>query len=256
MPSRLEVDLLTGRVADDPVLDVALATVLLEEVAAGQRRPVLRMYRPLPTLGFGRRDTFLAGFPRAATMAREHGYAPVVRGPGGRAAAYHEGCLVIEEIMPSDDALPGIEDRFAEDAERQARTLRGLGIDARVGEVPGEYCPGRFSVSAGGRTKLIGAAQRTVRGGWLIGVVVVVENAAPLRDVLERVYAALELEWNPATVGAVADEAPTHRIDDVERALLESYAQRYDLQPAAVKPDSLSAARQRTHRHSVPDGGA
>jgi lipoate-protein ligase A len=247
-----DAELLEGGVGRDPALEVALAAVLLDAVARGERGPLLRCYRPPPTVAFGRRDTFLAGFTAAASAARDHGFVPVIRAPGGRAAAYDEGCLVLDEIMPARDSLTGIQDRFAREAERQARALRRLGIDARVGEVPGEYCPGAFTVNARGSKKLIGAAQRAVPGGWLLSTVVVVEGAARVRSVLEGVYDALELEWNPATVGAVSEEAPGVSIEDVEHALLSAYAERYRLLPATIPPDALAASLERVARHQVP----
>jgi lipoate-protein ligase A len=251
MTPLLDVELLEGRAGHEPALEVALAPVLLDAVARGERGPVLRCYRPPPTVAFGRRDTFLAGFASAAGAAREHGFVPVIRAPGGRAAAYDEGCLVLDEIMPAKDSVTGIQDRFALEAERQAEALRCLGIDARVGEVPGEYCPGPFTVNAGGRKKLIGAAQRVVRGGWLLSTVVVVEGAARVRSVLESVYDALGLEWDPATVGAVAEEAPRVSIDDVEYALLGDYARRYCLVPTTIPRDAVAAALERIGRHDV-----
>jgi lipoate-protein ligase A len=246
-----DVELLEGRAGDAPALEVALAAVLLDAVARGERGPALRCYRPRPTVAFGRRDTFLPGFASAASAARDHGFVPVIRAPGGRAAAYDEGCLVLDEIMPAKDSLTGIQDRFAREAESQAEALRRLEIDARVGEVPGEYCPGAFTVNARGRKKLIGAAQRLVRGGWLLSTVVVVENAARVRSVLESVYDALGLEWDPASVGAVAEEAPRVSVDDVEQALLSDYARRYRLVPAPIPRDALAAAGERVARHDV-----
>lgn len=254
MPAPLDVELLLGGLGREPALEVALAQVLLEMVARGQRGPVLRCYRPPRTVAFGRRDTFLPGFASAARAARKHGFEPVIRAPGGRAAAYDEGCLVIDEIMPAEDSLTGIWDRFAREAERQAQTLRSLGIDARVGEVPGEYCPGAFTVNAGGTKKLIGAAQRVVRGAWLLSTVLVVESAAHMRSVLESVYHALELDWDPATVGAIAEEAPGVSIEDVEHALTRAYAHRYRLLPATIPPDALTASVERAGRHRVVDG--
>ena len=175
----MRVDLVEGPAGGDPVLDVAMAHALLELVASGQRPPVVRCYRPHPTVAFGRRDRFLEGFPDAAAEARRHGFTPVIRGAGGRAAAYHQDCLIFDEVMPAGASTAGIRERFADDASRQAEALRGLAVDARVGEVPGEYCPGQFSVNARGRVKLIGAAERIVRGSWLHSSVVVVESAVP-----------------------------------------------------------------------------
>jgi lipoate-protein ligase A len=245
----VEVDLVEGRAGQDPALDVALPHALLDLVAVGRRRPVLRCYRPAATVAFGRRDAFLPGFATAAGAARRHGFTPVIRGAGGRAAAYDDGCLIFDEIMPADGSE--IRERFAEDAHRQARALQSLGVDARVGEVTGEYCPGEFSVNARGRVKLIGAAERIVRGAWLHSSVIVVEGAPGLRAVLEDVYAALGLDWNPETTGVVADEAPGAGLEDVRRVLLGEYESRYALSPAALTSTDLARAGELLERHRV-----
>jgi octanoyl-[GcvH]:protein N-octanoyltransferase len=245
------VDLLEGSAGADPAFDVALAHALLELVAAGRRGPALRCYRPRAAVAFGRRDTFLPGFPAAAAAARRHGFIPLIRGTGGRAAAYDEGCLVLDEIMPAADSMTGIQDRFAAEAERQAGALRRLGIDARVGQVPGEYCPGEFSVNARGATKLIGAAQRIIRGAWLLSTVVVVHPVGDLRAVLEDVYAELGLEWDPATTGSIAEEAPGVRVEQVRDALLAQYAPPDGFSRASVGPADLARAEALVGRYRV-----
>ena len=166
----------------------------------------------------------------------------MIRGAGGRAAAYDEGCLVFDEIMPAADSMTGIQARFSDEAERQARALRSLGVDARVGEVPGEYCPGEFSVNARGQTKLIGAAQRIVRGAWLLSTVVVVEPAAALRAVLEDVYAALGLDWDPATTGSVADEVARRR---ASRTSATRSSREYARRATPLTPRALRRRRAR-----------
>jgi octanoyl-[GcvH]:protein N-octanoyltransferase len=250
----MTIDLVTGRAGDDPALDLSLAPALLELVASGRRGPLLRVYRPLPTVAFGRRDSFLPGFPRAAAAARGRGFTPVIRSAGGRAAAYHDGCLVVDEIVPEADAMPAIRDRFAAGAESQARALQGLGIDARVGGVPGEYCPGEFSVNARGQTKLIGAAQRIIRGAWLFSAVVVVSGSQTLRVVLEDVYRQLGLEWDPGTTGSVADEVSAITSEQVRQALLAEYGRRIRLRPAQLTETELAAGRRLLGRHRVDEG--
>ncbi len=245
------MDLLEGPAGADPALDVALPHALLGLVAVGRGGPVIRSYRPQPTVAFGRRDSFLPGFAGATDAARKRGYTPVIRGAGGRAAAYDEGCLVFDEIMPALDSMAGIQARFSDEAERQAQALRGLGVDARVGEVPGEYCPGEFSVNARGATKLIGAAQRIVRGAWLLSTVVVVEPAGSVRTVLEDVYAELGLEWNPETTGSVAAEVPGTTVEAVREAILRQYAERAVLTPRALAADELAAANELVGRYRV-----
>jgi octanoyl-[GcvH]:protein N-octanoyltransferase len=247
----VDVQLVEGPAGAEPALEVALSEALLAMVAASDREPVLRCYRPSPTVAFGRRDRFEPGFSRAAVAARRRGFAPVIRAAGGRAAAYDEGCLVVDLIMPALDAMSGIRERFADEASRQARSLRSLGVDARVGELAGEYCPGEFSVNARGQTKLIGAAQRIIHGAWLVSTVVVVGSADELRPVLDDVYAELGLEWDPATVGSVEDEMPGVRVEDVKRALLGEYARRYRLMLAALGAQELAAAQKLLGRHRV-----
>jgi lipoate-protein ligase A len=246
--------LLEGRAGEDPVLDLALATALLGQVASGRRGPVIRVYRPAPTVAFGRRDSFLEGFERAAAAATSAGFTPAIRSAGGRAAAYHSECLVIDELVPAGDAMAEVDARFAAEAESQAQALRDLGIDARVGEVPGEYCPGRFSVNARGETKLIGAAQRIVSGAWLFSTVVVVGARAPVRAVLEQVYAALGLDWDPASVGSIADELPGATVEQVQAALLAPVARRYRLERSVVTESERRAAQELLGRHRAVPG--
>ena len=246
-----QTELITGGLGADPALEVALAGALLEAVAGGHGNPALRLYSPPPTVAFGRQDRFLGGFPAAAAAARAHGFTPVVRAPGGHAAGYDQGALVIDEVRPERDSLSGIRERFAENAERHARALRRLGVDAEIGRIPGEYCPGDFTVSARGETKLIGTAQRIVRGAWLFSTVVIVEGSGRLRPVLEAVYAALGLSWNPRTVGAVADEASGVGIAEVQQALLEGYEEQYVLVPSTPRPEIVSAAQRSIDRYRI-----
>lgn len=200
----------------DPALEAAVSVVLLREAAAGE--PALRVYRPGPTVAFGRLDALRPGFPAAVAAATAHGFTPVMRAPGGHAAAYHGGCLGVDLAMPDADAITGMQSRFEQTGEQLAGALRTLGVDARVGEVPGEYCPGRFSVNGGGSVKLIGTAQRVVRGAWLFAAMIVAGDVAPVRHVLVDVYAALGLDFDPATVGGV--DAST---DAIEAAVLATY---------------------------------
>ena len=71
-----------------------------------------------------------------------------------------------------------------------------------------------------------------------MGTVIVAEDAAAVRDVLEPVYAALGLAWDPATVGAV--ERPWASVRD---AVLAEYAERFELVEDAVDAETLALAR-------------
>ncbi|POH73656.1 lipoate--protein ligase family protein [Arthrobacter glacialis] len=207
--------------------DLNYALELLARVKTGDQADMLRLYRPEPTVAFGQRDTRLEGFSHAEQVSREHGFVPAVRKAGGRAAAYHQGTLVVDHLQREDDAIAGAKARFGFFGDLFAQALRSLGVDAAVGEIPGEYCPGEFSVygsGPAGRIKLVGTAQRVVSGAWLFSSVIVVENSAPIRSVLTGTYAALGLEWDPATAGAAQDLIPEITVDDVEDAVLAAYA--------------------------------
>jgi lipoate-protein ligase A len=218
--------------------DLDFALELLQKVKTGSLGPMLRLYRPVPTVAFGQRDTHLPGFEAAAAACRELGFEPLVRKAGGRAAAYHQGTLVIDHLEPDTDAIAGAKGRFSRFGDLLARALRDAGVDAGVGEIPGEYCPGEFSVH--GRdprvpehlVKLVGTAQRVVAGGWLFSSVIVVENSAPIRAVLEASYAALGLEWDPATAGAADDLVPGLGVDAVETSVLAAYGRYASLSDA------------------------
>jgi octanoyl-[GcvH]:protein N-octanoyltransferase len=211
---------------------------------------VLRIYRPAPTLAFGRLDALRPGFAAAASAARAHGFEPVVRAPGGHAVAYHEGCLVVDEVLPHADPIAGLQNRFARSADTLAAALRGVGVDTRVGRIAGEFCPGDHTVSARGAIKLVGSAQRVIRHASLLASSIAVTDGAALRAVLEDVYAALELDWDPATAGGVADEVPVG-VADVERAVVAAFAHRETLVPGDLDAATLARAAELEPRHAV-----
>jgi octanoyl-[GcvH]:protein N-octanoyltransferase len=246
------VRLLRDSFPERPALDIALSNALLGRVARGELEPTVRLYRPGPTLAFGRLDTLRRGFEEAGAAARDDGFEPIVRLAGGHAAAYHEDSLIYEEITREDDVAAGLHDRFRDGAELLASAIAAFGVDALVGEIPGEYCPGAYTVSAAGRIKLVGTAQRVIRGGAIMSAFVLVTGGERLRAVLFDVYRALELAWTPSTAGALDDAAPGVTIAAVEEAILEARAQDRDLVPASVDDATLALAHELEARHRWP----
>jgi lipoate-protein ligase A len=234
-----------------PSLEVAVSHALVERANEGALGLVVRLYRPAPTLAFGRLDALRPGFAAAAAAARGLGFEPVLRAPGGHAVAYHDGCLGIDEALPERDPIAGLQERFAASGELLAEALRALGVDARVGRVAGEFCPGDFTVNARGRVKLVGTAQRVVRHASLLAASVAVTGGAALREALTAVYEHLELDWEPATAGAVEDDIPGVTLDDIERAVLDAYARRFELVEASLDAGTLALAERLEERHVV-----
>lgn len=257
------MDLLRGPLPPDPAapgdlagagqaLEVATAQALLRRVGRGDTGPVLRVYRPTgPAVAFGRRDVRLPGFAAAVDAVRAAGFEPCVRAPGGRAVAYTDRALVVDHVGPDPDWPSRLEARFAEFGELWAGALRGLGVDARVGEVPGEYCPGSHSVNARGVVKVVGTAQRMVRGAWLFSAVLVFDGVAVLRPLLREVYDRLELPFDDASVGSVVDEAPGLTLDRVEEAVLAAYDRRYGLTEVPTDAGLVGEARELLPAHTA-----
>jgi lipoate-protein ligase A len=136
--------------------------------------------------------------------------------------------------------------------ELLAGALREVGVEAKLGPVPGEYCPGEFSINDGHGHKLVGTAQRLVRGGWLFGTVILIRDPAPVREVLIAVYDALGLDWDPGTVGAVETTVPGISVAEVKSAVLAAYAGLGLLVPGELTADVLESARSRADRHRLP----
>jgi octanoyl-[GcvH]:protein N-octanoyltransferase len=224
---------------DDPALDTAVSRATMERVAAGELPETLRLIRTGRVVAFGKRDKLAPGYEAAVAAAGELGFGSVVRLGGGRAAVFHEGTLELAHAVPDADAQGGIRERFEATANLVAEALAGLGVDARVGEVPREYCPGRWSVNAGGTRKLAGVGQRVISGGAHVGTVIVAEDASSIRRVLEPVYAALELDWDPATAGAVE-----RSWEEVREAVLAGYGARYAVTEDALDGETLARARR------------
>ncbi len=231
-----------------PADDAGVGPALIADVAARGTGGWLRLYRPRPTVGFSRRDSLSPGFGRAVEAASSRGFTPVLRAPGGRAAAYHEDAVCIDLVVADPDPREGASRRFAELAALIVEALATVGVEATTGELPLEYCPGRYSVHAGGM-KLAGAAQRVVRGGWYLGAVVLVDCSDAVRGVIGPVYDALGLPCDLRTVGAVADLSPGTTTTAVEHALLAAFSRRLPLDGAGAPSDLASRARAACPRH-------
>jgi octanoyl-[GcvH]:protein N-octanoyltransferase len=237
---------------DDPALDVAVSRAVLDRVAAGELPETLRITRPPAMVAFGRQDVASARYAAAVRAAREHGFEAIERLAGGRAAVFHEGTLAIAHARPDPEPQSHIYPRFEEWSGLMEAALKRLGVDAGVGEVPGEYCPGGYSVHAGGRIKLAGIGQKLVKNAGHLGGVLVVSDSARVRGVLVPVYQALALDFDPATAGSVEDALPGATLDRVEEALLEELSRLYEIEEAELDESTIEHARELRDEHVSP----
>ena len=195
---------------------------LLDAVVLAGDVAIARFYAPPPTASFSNLDRLSPGYPAAVAAATELGFTPVVRAPGGRMAAYHQGTLCVDLAVPDRAGGGDTWSQLRSLSELLVDVLTAAGVPAGLGPVPGEYCPGRYSVHGAGRIKLAGTAARRARGATLFGVVLVVADPAPLRTVLTSVYQHLNVDLDPRTVGAVQDLTPGLTVTAVQTAIQEA----------------------------------
>ncbi|MTD16359.1 lipoate--protein ligase family protein [Nakamurella sp. YIM 132087] len=247
MPDRLVV--LDHPQVLDPMIDIAVGPAMLA-AARSSGTALLRISRPAPTVALSGRDCNSPGKDLAVAAALAHGFTPVRRGPGGRAVAYHTGCLCLDLVEPAPE-FGGIAERFDRLTGVLLAALTAVGVDGGIGETPGEYCAGDHSIHDGMGHKLAGTAQRLVPGAALFSAVIVVDDPLPVRDVLVDVYAALGLDWDPATVGAARSVSAAADPDGLTRALVHAFAGGASIEVRELPESVLADAAARRDRHRV-----
>ena len=241
--------LLGGCWPDEPGLDTALSKVILDRVSAGEMPATLRLYVPGREVAFGKRDAVAPEYPQAVAAAREAGFTPVERLAGGRAAVFTEHTIAFSLAVPEEDPRTTIYERFGEVTDLIVAAFARLSVSSQVGEVPGEYCPGEYSVNHDGRLKLMGVGQRLAKRAAHIGGVITVARTDLLLRALIPVYRALNLEWRPATVGTLADVRSSVTTDDTLGALKAVFADRFEVTRDRIHADLVETARPLTESY-------
>jgi len=199
-------------------------TADLRAHAADTGEPGVRVWRPERQVAFGRRDVGSPAYDRARRLAQEKGYTPVGRTVGGRAVAYHGSTVAFARAEPVEDPRTGLQDRYERATDAVADALETVGVEnASTGEPDDAFCPGSHSLSVGGG-KVVGIAQRVTTESALVAGVAIPRDRWPLAEVLEVVYDALDVDFDPCTVGSVqaagGDGDPDALVAAIEDALV------------------------------------
>lgn len=234
---------------DADALDTAVSRAMLLAASEGRIGEAFRIHRPGRIVAFGKHDAITPGFTEAVRISRAKGFLPILRLAGGRAAVFHERTLAFNWTIPTPDPTRDIHERFRMLADVMVGAFASLGLDARVGEVPGEYCPGEFSVNLDGVIKVMGVGQRLARNAAHIGGVVVVDDADSINDVLLPIYETLGLSMDPAVTGALADRLPGIENETVVSAVLAEVGRLGELVPTPLDPSILAHARTLADGH-------
>ncbi|WP_227375306.1 lipoate--protein ligase family protein [Haladaptatus halobius] len=211
---------LRGRAETREVDGEVTAAMLSETAETGE--PAVRVWTPHRQVAFGRRDARAEDFEVAKSVARACGFEPVERSVGGRAVAYTGTTVAFARTIPLEDMRTGMEARYAEMTEAVQRAFWRLGVPAQRGEPPRSFCPGNYSLQWKG--KLAGVAQRVRTGAALVSGVVVVDDHGEIADVLDPIYAALDVPFDLDSVGSIAkvggDADPGLVVETIEELLV------------------------------------
>lgn len=150
----------------------------------------------------------------AQKVARSFDFPPVERSVGGRAVAYTGDTVAFARAVPLEDMRVGMDERYEEVTRAIQRALWRLGVPASRGEPEASFCPGDYSLQHEG--KIVGVAQRVRKDAALVSGVVVVRDHEEIASVLDPVYTALDLPFDPESVGSVARAGGS---DDPEEAI-------------------------------------
>jgi lipoate-protein ligase A len=248
----MTIRLLTEQYPDRPAFDTAVSHALLRGAAAGEVVETLRLHQPGSIVAFGRQDVVSPGYLPAVEASTAAGYEAIERLAGGRAAVFHSGTIAFAWTIPSERPRETIKQRFEALASTLLTAFLSLGADARIGEVPGEYCPGAYSINVSGHHKVMGAGQRIIGRAAHVGGVIVVSGGDRISEVLIPVYQALELQWNPTTSGDLAGTVPGITHQDVMAAIVAEFDRRYGLEDGRIEEATLTRAAALEAGHLSP----
>ncbi len=238
-----QMKLINGPNFLEPEVDISIAPKLLKYSISKSAGTFARIYRPQRTVALTSRDKSSVGYENALIQAENLGFTGVLRSPGGRAVAYHEESIVFDLLSHDPDPHRFTKERFEAVGKLFIETFQKLGIDSHLGQLPREFCPGKYSVISGS-VKLVGTAQRVMPGGWLVGASVIVRSAAPVREVLSHVYRALELDMDSGTVAALNQFNSEISVEDVFSALNSTLRDHFEILEVDLSLNDLVENRE------------
>lgn len=183
--------------------DRSISQDLIDRVARGELDGAIRIWRPVPALALSRLDQLRPGADAARVAAEAAGFGAVRRVSGGHAVVLGPGSFCVG-FAERSLTFEGTDLRYERLSAALIASLGTLGIAAERRELDGEWCPGSWSISSSG-IKLAGLAQRSIKGAAWVDAVVDLAPDTPSRELLGKVYAALELPLDPRTLGSVSE---------------------------------------------------
>lgn len=198
-------------------------TLAMTDRVAETREPALRVWTPHPQVAFGRRDRNCDGYERAVDAAERRGFTAIEREVGGRAVAYTGNTVAFALAEPVEDHRTGIQARYERLLDALETALADCGVETRRGEPANSFCPGSHSLQVADG-KIAGVAQRVRQDLAVVAGLVVIRDGDVIADVLDPVYGALAVPFDPESVGSVATAGGPADPKAVIRAIESAFA--------------------------------
>ncbi|MCZ6829033.1 MAG: hypothetical protein O7F73_05510 [Gammaproteobacteria bacterium] len=171
-PWQLEID--TGIATADNSFGarVAYDERLLEQVAAGEKAPTIRIWRNRQCLVATVKESHKSGFEAACSASALENWPVAVRRTGGTCVPHGPGVLNLALVYPRPlDVEWSMEDSYKLLCAPLQRLLESYALEVETGEVPGSFCDGKFNLQVDNR-KLVGTSQRWKGNPALAGSVI------------------------------------------------------------------------------------
>jgi len=250
------MELLVAERFEDPATAYGYVRTVFDQVARGTRPATVSITPSTRHVGVTRRDTFRPGFEDAVRAAGGIGYPVLVRSAGGGATAADRGTFGFSIIRPADgkESRRSIRERYDEAAAFVLGAFSRLGVEAEVGEVRDEFCPGDHSIRVGDREggmKVVGIAQRITRRATSVGGIVLVDGERELARVLERVYGAMRLPFRSDSVGSLRRAGTEVETQDVIEAFAIEVERVYGAVLTPIDEKTLGLANSEGEQYLV-----
>ena len=159
---------------------------------------------------------------------------------GGSAVAYTGETVAFAYGVPTETGRGSIDSRYRDAETLLIQALEKAGATVERGEPDASFCPGDHSVQGGG--KIAGIAQRVRRESSLVGgyVIVMESDERAVSDVLDPIYAALDIPFDPRSVGCVERAGGPADVEAIVETIEETFVGEADR--TVVSASELMAA--------------
>jgi octanoyl-[GcvH]:protein N-octanoyltransferase len=222
-------------------LDTAISRAVLMRVSDGHMGETLQIGIPHKVVAFGKHDSLAERFPEAVAIADDHGFDPAIRIAGGRAVVFHPKTVRFAWTIPADDPVIDLHARFIAVANHLIAALAGLGVEAEMGELDGEYCAGSYSVHLANGGKVMGSGQRLSRKAAQVGGMIVVGDRDVVNDVLVPIYEALGVDMDPTVTGHIESHKSVD-VGTVASAFSDQFAQSHQTRLGTIDAETMELA--------------